>query len=64
MPYNEDFLRLIHENSYSYLNKVRSFFRVEIGVSEKSAEISKIHDNLYFLSYTHGQANSKKTHKV
>ena len=41
MPYNEDFLTLIHENSYSYLNKVKSFFQVEIGVSEKVQKSAK-----------------------
>ena len=43
LPYNEDLLRLICENSSSYM-KVTPFFRVEIGPSEKSADIGKIRE--------------------
>ena len=43
LPYNEDLLRLICENSSSYM-KVKPFFRVEIGPSEKSADIGKIRE--------------------
>ena len=41
LPYNEDLLRLIRENSSSSMKKVRPFFRVEIGASEKSADVKK-----------------------
>ena len=41
LPYNEDLLRLICENSSSSMKKVRPFFRVEIGASEKSADVKK-----------------------
>ena len=30
------------------MNKVKPFFQVEIGASEKSADISKIHDKILF----------------
>ena len=49
LPCNEDLLRLICENSSSYMSKVKPFFRVEIGAPEKSADISKIQDKkIYF----------------
>ena len=44
LPYIEDLLRLICENCSSYKNKVKPFFRVEIGASEKSAGIRKTYD--------------------
>ena len=44
LPYNEDLLGLICENSSTYMNKVKPFFRVEIGAPEKSADNSKIQD--------------------
>ena len=31
------------------MNKVKPFFRVEIGVSEKSAGFNKIHDKKFFF---------------
>ena len=35
-----------------YMNKVEPFFRVEIGLSEKSADISKIREKkLFFIMY-------------
>ena len=49
---NEDLLRLICEKSSSYRNKVKPFFRVELGTSEKIADISKIPDKKTFLLYT------------
>ena len=33
------------------MNKVKPFFRVEIGASEKSADISKIQDKKNFFSH-------------
>ena len=42
LPYNLDLLRLVCENSSSHISKVKPFFRVEIGVFEKSADTSKI----------------------
>ena len=32
------------------MNKVKPFFRVEIGVSEKSADISKTRDKNFFFT--------------
>ena len=52
LPYNEDLLRLICENSSSYMNKVKPFSRVEVGASEKSAGIDKIRDKIFFLLCT------------
>ena len=49
LPYNEDLLILICENSSSYMNKVKPFLGVEIAASEKSADISKICDNFFFF---------------
>ena len=39
----------MRENSSSYMKKIKPFFRVKIGVSEKSADISKIRDNKIFF---------------
>ena len=36
----------------SYVNKIKQFFQVEIGASEKSADISKIQNKKVFLPYT------------
>ena len=49
--YNEDLLSLISENGSSYMMKVKPFFRVEICASEKSADISKIRDKIFFAMY-------------
>ena len=49
LPYNEDLLRLICESSSSYMNKVKPFFWVEIGPSEKSADISKIRESFFIM---------------
>ena len=48
LPYNEDLLRLIYENSSSYMKKVKPFLLAEIGASEEFADISKISDNIFF----------------
>ena len=48
LHYIEDLLRLIGENSSSYMNKVKSFFLVQKDTSEKSLDISKIRDKKVF----------------
>ena len=54
--YHQDLPRLIGENSSSYMkkNKVKSFFSLVIGASEKSAGIRKIRNKAIFLSCTEG----------
>ena len=52
VTYNEDLVRLLCENSSSYMNKVKPFLVVETGAFEKSADISKIGNKKKFLSGT------------
>ena len=47
LPYNEDLLRLMCENSSFYVNKVKPFFQVEISASKESADISEICDKKF-----------------
>ena len=49
LPYNEDLLRLICENSSSYMNSVKPIFREEIGAPETSVRISKISEKRNFF---------------
>ena len=48
-PIMEDLLRLIRESSSSYMNKAKPYFWVEIGASDKSANICKIRDKKDFF---------------
>ena len=64
--YNEDFLKLICENSWSYMNKVKPFLRVVIDASKKRADISKIREKkmLCWWSCTQGWLNFRKSYKI
>ena len=48
LPYNEDLLWLICENSSSSMGKIKPFFRVHKGAPGKSTDISKIRDRKIF----------------
>ena len=48
------------ENSSSYMNKVKLFFRVEIGESQKSADINIIRDKKKIFEMCLRPTNFKK----
>ena len=62
LPYNEDSLQLIQLQLQLH-EQIRPFFRVEIGASEKSTDISKIRDKKK-LSCAEGQLNFRKSHNI